>query len=514
MVTGDKEQLAGASEAVHASSTETPPKKCLALALIRELWLPMAFLVFSLLFNPFMTKFQIDNDEGVNLMKGLLVSDGHRMYTDIWSDQPPLLTYVLAGLVRVFGVTVNPGRLFVLLMSCTLLWAGCRALRVIAGEVHAIAGGLLVILIPDFIKLSSAVMVGLPAISLAILSMALLLTWQEKRKAAWLVLSAVILALSIMTKAFTSFLIVVPIGALLLSERLRPENSMWRQRLTAPGIWALSFGAALLGLLVLCVGYDSVGQLVFGHVAGKKALGRSYTLYRALESAWPLLALGVLGGVYSLLGRRWWCLVFSAWVLSAAFLLSKHRPVWYHQQLLVSVPAALLGGYAVGQGWQWACQSIKEGRSRWLRAVSVLPVAAVLTWLMVCQVPVAMAPCRRSSFLANFREEVDGGERAAQVARYAHETKWIVTDRPMYAYRAGLRTPPYLAVTSAKRIRTGQLSHQEILRLIREYRVEQVLMVRRDWPLVQKYLKKDYDLVYAKGRSRLFVLKSLARIEK
>ncbi len=79
------------------------------------------FIAFMLLFFPFRDKFQFDGDEGINLMKAMLMLRGYPLYNQIWSDQPPLLTYLLAIVFRVFGFEVNVARLTVLLLSSVLL---------------------------------------------------------------------------------------------------------------------------------------------------------------------------------------------------------------------------------------------------------------------------------------------------------------------------------------------------------------------------------------------------------
>ena len=56
-------------------------------------------------------------DEGFNLIKGMLIAKGFRLYSDIWSDQPPLLSYIFAGLYRIFGNAVPVYRAFVLAVS-------------------------------------------------------------------------------------------------------------------------------------------------------------------------------------------------------------------------------------------------------------------------------------------------------------------------------------------------------------------------------------------------------------
>ena len=92
---------------------------------VRLLWLlsPWMLVALVVLFYPFRFAFELDADEGVNLMKSLLVNQGAELYTDVWSDQPPLLTYLIAVLFQIVGVNLTVVRLMVLLFSCALFWA-------------------------------------------------------------------------------------------------------------------------------------------------------------------------------------------------------------------------------------------------------------------------------------------------------------------------------------------------------------------------------------------------------
>jgi hypothetical protein len=54
------------------------------------LLLPLVFLILMVLYFPFRERFEFDPDEGVEAMKALLLARGYSMYSDIWSDHPPL----------------------------------------------------------------------------------------------------------------------------------------------------------------------------------------------------------------------------------------------------------------------------------------------------------------------------------------------------------------------------------------------------------------------------------------
>ena len=178
-----------------------------------DLLLPLAialiFLAFTFSYYPFREKLQFDSDEGLNLMRSMLVTFGYPLYSEVSSDQPPLFTHLLALLFRVTGFEVNPARLVVLLFSTLLVWAGAQFLTRTSGKLAAILFLPLVIMVPQFLRLSTSVMIGVPSIALAAVSMLFVAIWHQKRSNLWLVLSGFALALSVLIKLFTGF--VVPI---------------------------------------------------------------------------------------------------------------------------------------------------------------------------------------------------------------------------------------------------------------------------------------------------------------
>jgi 4-amino-4-deoxy-L-arabinose transferase-like glycosyltransferase len=82
---------------------------------------PCAFVVFVLYAAPMASGFQFGSDEGYELMKALLVSRGYALYGDIWNDQPPLHTLVLATMFRWLGPEALWGRLLSLGCAAVLL---------------------------------------------------------------------------------------------------------------------------------------------------------------------------------------------------------------------------------------------------------------------------------------------------------------------------------------------------------------------------------------------------------
>src|SRR5919206_5400049 len=78
--------------------------------LLLPILIALIFLAFTFSYYPFREKIQFDSDEGLNLMRSMLVVLGHPLYSEVSSDQPPLFTQLLGLLFRVVGFEVNPAR--------------------------------------------------------------------------------------------------------------------------------------------------------------------------------------------------------------------------------------------------------------------------------------------------------------------------------------------------------------------------------------------------------------------
>ncbi|MFN2234549.1 MAG: glycosyltransferase family 39 protein, partial [Anaerolineales bacterium] len=158
-----------------------------------HLAIPLVLLFIVFFFFPSRERFEFSTDEGLELMKSFLVTKDYSLYDQIWNDQPPGLTYLLVASMKFFGFGVMTARYTVLVISCILLWAVVQILRTIWGGAHAIAGALLLLILPQYLVLSVSVMRGLPAIAFAMVSLYMLVKWHYSHKYAWLLLSSITL---------------------------------------------------------------------------------------------------------------------------------------------------------------------------------------------------------------------------------------------------------------------------------------------------------------------------------
>ena len=78
----------------HPSTRSGQPRRALS-KWVASLGVAVAYLLGSFAFTEFRDVFEFNPDEGNNLVKALLLEQGHTFTRGIWSDQPPLFAYAL-----------------------------------------------------------------------------------------------------------------------------------------------------------------------------------------------------------------------------------------------------------------------------------------------------------------------------------------------------------------------------------------------------------------------------------
>lgn len=476
----------------------------------------LIFLAFVFSYYPFREKLQFDSDEGLNLMRSMLVVLGHPLYSEVSSDQPPLFTHLLAILFRMVGFEVNPARLLVLLFSTLLVWSCVQFLQLTWGKLAAILFLPLVIMAPEYLRLSTSVMIGVPSIALAGLSMLFVMLWHQQRKDLWLVLSGFALALSVLTKLFTGFL--APIFLIGITGAMyfdgKEEGFSWK--ILRPALlWSVCFTSLGIVLGLILVGPSNLESIIFPHVAAPTTewlQGEGYTIDTRLQAARPLLLLAFLGVLFAIYKRNWLALYPLAWAVVAYTLFSFYSPVFYHHQLLVTIPATMLAAAAVGEG----LLSLFRLRqlSELTRFQNALGAGALIVLVLACAsyLPVLDTQLMNSPRISDFTLRATPGKLKVIRALNEHidQTNWIMTDMPMYAFRVQRPVPPSLATFSSKRLATGALTDEDILAAMREYQPEQVLMARFEIPALEEYLQENYTLILYVEYFRLFLRNDLA----
>jgi 4-amino-4-deoxy-L-arabinose transferase-like glycosyltransferase len=478
----------------------------------------LIFIAFTFSYYPFREKIQFDSDEGLNLMRSMLVVLGHPLYRQVSSDQPPLFTQILALLLRVVGFDVNPARVLVLLFSGLLVWSCAHFLQITWGKLAAILFLPLIVMVPRYLDLSVSVMIGVPSIALAAMSMLFVTIWHQDKKNLWLVLSGFALALSVLIKLFSGFLAPIFLIGVTVAAYFENREVGFLWKILQPAfIWSASFAGLALLLGLILVGPQNVWLIVFPHLTAPitdELSGPGYTINAHLQAAIPLIILGVFGALVSIYRRNWLTLYPLSWAGLAYALFSFYSPVFYHHQLLITIPIAMLAAAAVGDGIHTL---IHLRRSADLLSLSTLLGVIALAgfgWISLHYAPVLDKELMNRPRLSGFNLRATPGKLKVlrTMNEYIDQTNWIVTDMPMYAFRVQRPVPPILATFSSKRLATGSLTENDILAAMRDYKPEQVLMARFVIPPLEEYLQKNYTLILSEEYFRLFIRNDLKTV--
>lgn len=460
-----------------------------------------AALLFGLLVGllvPWTERFAFDKDEGFNVMKAFLVGQGHELYSEIWSDQPPAFTYALAWAFAAGGATVETARLLVLGFSGLLVGSIYAFLLMVSGRKAAIAGAACFLCLPHAIALSVSVRIGQPSLAMAMLSLAMLAWWWRSRGPLPLTLSALAMAASVLIKAFTApMLIVFALGIAAMPTGAEGRRS-WRASLA----WLAIALTAISVVLAATVGPHLSDQLLAPHVQARfNRPPPADEISLVPGAAWPVLALAVLGVIYAILERSAMQLVAAAWMALGTILMARHHPVFIHHYLLFAVPACLLAGLAIDRAASWAA-GLRTGAAS-ARGNARLAAIALAAGVVAAAM---LIPATVRTFRGKGIRVDDAAEHAMAALMRQHATgaRWIATDRAIFAFRAGVPVPPELVLWTSKRNAVDESLSSVFDRTLVQRRPELVLLYRHSGGAAMGILARDYTELASTAAGRLF----------
>ncbi|MEL6224614.1 MAG: glycosyltransferase family 39 protein [Cyanobacteria bacterium J06627_8] len=517
--------------------------------------IPVAYVVGVLLIMPLWTQFEFDTDEGFNVMKAVLVENGYTLYRDIWNDQPPLFTLLLSVIFRLFGSSIFAARFTVLLFSGLLIYCFHRLVRLSIGIIPAIASSILLVSSYEFVRLSSSVMIGLPSLALALLSLVLMVQYQGGYKprihslaktgdrphhsSIWLYASGLCFAASLHVKLVT--IILIPLyGLHILTPRLLGINpqpfeaigSVLRGNLSAlkthPLIptrvdvrraltWLLWLG---IPFVILGVGmhYFQVDQTLRTHLQSRQAieeferrsLSFSYLLDQTSRYDWGIYALAGLGSTIAVVRRYRRALIPGIWLLIAVIVLIDHQPVWYHYSPLIMIPLCWLAAYSMMPLVRLlervtATQPFEQPQTYPRRRLYYAVFALSICIALLSIATVASEGNRAIAALQPYKDNLGRSPQAELVQNMQanmrqagpESSQWLLTDAPIFGFYANMLVPPEVVVFSKKRLLTGQLNSETILELMQAYAPHQILFSRFAKEMMSqrsivRYLRQHY----------------------
>ena len=197
---------------------------------------------------PLRTAVQIGADEGFEVAKATLCLHGHRLYSEVWNDQPPLHTWLVTQVLQhvssgILGPRMVTTAFAGMLLVCVfvIVW---RASGLLAGALT----GALVIASPGFLELSSSCMLEIPALAMAIAGLCVLMVMPRTKWYGAEFLSGVLFGIAALMKLVPLYLL--PVAGLILWLRRGEGGNRGTRGIRGRGTsWWFSFHAYPLARL-------------------------------------------------------------------------------------------------------------------------------------------------------------------------------------------------------------------------------------------------------------------------
>ncbi|MCB0142499.1 MAG: glycosyltransferase family 39 protein [Caldilineaceae bacterium] len=463
-------------------------------------WLALLFFFVAIaIYSPILLQQDLDYDEGINLMKALLFQRGYALYTEIWSDQPPLLTALLAGWFALVGDSVLAGRVLILAFAAGLVWTMHNALYRHTSGLAALGAVALLLFSQEFIRLSSSVMIGLPALALAMVALWLLLRYRDTDRGIWLALSAIAMACAAQIKLWAVVAVPAALLYLLLSDAARPHAVRISRRTLLETVgWLIvtGIGYVVIGFVFGALRMD---QLIAPHFDADTRTAFLYTnnllyLRYAMQRHIPYLLLALVGVIWAARWRQMEIILPLVWFGASVVALAVQRPLWHHHITLFTIPLCWLSAYGIQAGVQVVqsiAQTPQKSRGEILRTYG-LCVLATGFLIAILFYPAPIYALIRQESHSNLpiynRQMVDHLRQDVQSAPGI-----IFTDRPFYAFQVHALTPPETAVISRKRLQSGDITDDMLVQMLEKYAPPYLVLERFTSIYGENFLRMVHD---------------------
>ena len=415
-------------------------------------------------------------DEGMEVNKALLVSEGHRLYSEIWNDQPPLYTLALSRLVCGRDAGMERLRRASFLSAAALMVAMCGVGTVLGlswGELICASGFL--IASPLFLPCSASTTLEIPALSAGWVGAWFLMLGIARRSLRLAALGGGVMGIAVMIK-LTALSVIPLIGGFAAVGLV----SVGRRR-----VW---------GVLAVALATFTATTAVVWHVCSEGAswrhlLGTHFSAYPALDAeareayrfrwdwfSWqPFFALAAAGGLFSLVrsSRCWAAVVLGPWVAFVVLVFASHFPWWNYYSVHLNAPLALLAGIGLLWGIRWSVTRWRGG----LLQVGGRFVAAALVVACLWEWGEAFAvEARRVRRVGRWQDNpIVRCVRERVTAAGNHRPTMLQLVSGPYAVHCGLEPLPWYAVLPFKRRWTGELTDEALAAQIRAQKAEVLL---------------------------------------
>jgi len=421
----------------------------------------IAYLYLPVLLIPIVltrTTRELDRDEGINLVKGVLINRGFSIKEDFWSDQPPFYPQLISAIARYFPGSLDAARTFSILLVALLFWSLFEYLSLYRGRLVGLTAVFVLGSFSYVFRYAGAVMIGLPCLTFGMLGLLSAAVAVRKERLLFAALSGAFLTFSVATKLYGGAFL-FPILILALADR--------QNRFEFFKIFALGGMLATLYVLLLAPGILSI-DLLSSHVGAMASnLPTGLKRLRTITAAdRPYLWIAFFGLLA--VRRHRYLLQILVLLLVVTLFLYLHRPVWNHHYPLLALPLSVL----VTEGFFQLLELLKR-TSRW-RALCLVGMV-IVTLIFVSLISY------KTTYNRNRIQRVGHRLYPELIPIIQHEmgdNGEFFTDRPVYVFLSGAAINPRHGVVTTKRLRTGELLQGDLMAELKLNKPKLVLLNR------------------------------------
>jgi hypothetical protein len=347
----------------------------------------LAFLSLQI-FLPLSTAVRIGADEDFELSKATLCNHGYKLYSEVWNDQPPLHTFLIASILKHVSHSVLGPRLLTVASATLLLAASFILIHAVNGLLAASIATAALMASPGFLELSCSAMLEIPALAPIVVSLCLLFVgpntkWRRTEIAAG-ALFGIGLQMKLIGVAYLPLAaLIIWLGAPASRRRVeivahasRPRNRPEAPTSVAPAlslshlrqfcISSSTFGASLL-LSILLLSYLTGNSLAlqfqqawvahFAHTetptVGYGAPSDHPYNWSVLLKNWDSTVPGLFGLfiLIASLRRERRALLPIGWLLLTFSVFANHKPWWAYYYVHNALPICWCAGAGLAFLW-------------------------------------------------------------------------------------------------------------------------------------------------------------------
>ncbi|MEA5552724.1 glycosyltransferase family 39 protein [Anabaena cylindrica UHCC 0172] len=480
--------------------------------------------------------FMFDSDEGIALVQANLYSQKIiNNYPLFWSDQPPFFSIIISKYLDFFGYHISNIRILILLFSTLLIWSFSHILRLSVGKSTAIITIILLIISINFLRLSVSIMQCIPCLSLGMLSIYLLILYTKSLRISWIILSGIIFALSLQIKMIMIFLIpVIIIYLWTTSYKIALKKITIANILKSPiSIWLLSLSTVFITVSFITQSL-SLEKILFFHVSSN--LQNSFSKHNSFQDLIYIYLQNFDALLLSLLGLKYRNLKINLsldnkiidnkpeqhiykiplfWLIIITCIFLNHKPIWYHYIILISIPLIWLSAYGIREILVKFSQNNDNNKIFKHKQIplSKFAIFSIFFTLLVIPIKIGVIQWENNNFVQKSQIQFATLER---IITYKNQSKWLFTDIGMYGFYSHINIPPELTVISMKRLNSGTINSEFLLKVLEKYQPEQILINRFFiiFDLIKPYIDKNYQEIYVDKSTKHYLRNNIQKLNR